>query len=113
VRGAHLDEVYFPVMPAKPVPEGGSRGAGIQSSENCLDSRLSTLRSRATAEDGRGNDGCRLMTFYATIESIMGLCEQNTGFPVWTGKKSWGKVEFEIYPKVRGKEEMKWSIVET
>jgi len=42
-------------MPAKPVPEGGSRASGIQSSENCLDSRL------------RGNDGCRRMKFYATL----------------------------------------------
>jgi hypothetical protein len=52
------------------------------------------------------------MTFYATIEFIMGLCEQNTGFPVWTGKKFLGKVRFKIYPKVRGKEEMKWRIVQ-
>ena len=43
-----LENVCFPVMPDQ---------AGIQSSKRCLDSRLSTLRSRATEEDGRRNDG--------------------------------------------------------
>jgi hypothetical protein len=43
-----LENVCFPVMPAQ---------AGIQSSKSCLDSRLSTLRSRATEQDGRSNDG--------------------------------------------------------
>ena len=53
---ARSRKTLFCVIPAEPVPEGGSRGAGIQSSQGVLDSRLSILRSRATAEDGRGSD---------------------------------------------------------
>ena len=39
----------FSVIPVK---------TGIQSFQALLDSRLSILRSRATAEDGRGSDDC-------------------------------------------------------
>jgi len=39
--------------------------AGVQKPMIFLDSRLSTLRSRATAEDGRGNDRKQcISTFY-------------------------------------------------
>jgi len=50
----HYGFVKSPKVPFFVIPAE----AGIQSFQALLDSRLSTLRSRATAEDGRGSDGC-------------------------------------------------------
>ena len=46
--------VKSPKMPFSVIPVK----TGIQSFQALLDSRLSILRSRATAEDGRGSDDC-------------------------------------------------------